>query len=349
MPAMGLHIVRTGGCNMNRFKKLASYAAIAVLALSGQEALSQGVTGKTVRIVVPFPAGGPADVLARLLAEQIGRAQVRTTMVIEDRPGASSAIGTEAVSRAMPDGNTLLFVGNNFVINASVRPSLSYHPLTSFEPICLLANLPLLLVVNSSSEFHSLAEFLAAARARPGELILASFGPGTPPHIAEESLRRAAGVDWSYVPYPAGDAPAVTALLGEHVTAVLATYSGVIEQVASGKLRPLAVAERVRIAPLPDVPTIVESGYAGFAESRHKDFEASGWLGVVAPAKTPKETIAHLSALFASALQAPEVKSKLLPQGLYPVGTCGADFAAYIRTQHDEYARIIREANIKAE
>jgi tripartite-type tricarboxylate transporter receptor subunit TctC len=151
------------------------------------------------------------------------------------------------------------------------------------------------------------------------------------------------------VPYPAGDAPAVTALLGEHVTAVLATYSGVIEQVASGKLRPLAVAERVRIAPLPDVPTIAESGYAGFAESRHKDFEASGWLGVVAPAKTPKETIAHLSALFASALQAPEVKSKLLPQGLYPVGTCGADFAAYIRTQHDEYARIIREANIKAE
>jgi len=240
-------------------------------------------------------------------------------------------------------------VGNNFVINASVRPSLSYHPLTSFEPICLLANLPLLLVVNSSSEFHSLAEFLAAARARPGELILASFGPGTPPHIAAESLRRAAGVDWSYVPYPAGDAPAVTALLGGHVTAVLATYSGVIEQVASGKLRPLAVAERVRIAPLPDVPTIAESGYAGFAESRHKDFEASGWLGVVAPAKTPKETIAHLSALFASALQAPEVKSKLLPQGLYPVGTCGADFAAYIRTQHDEYARIIREANIKAE
>ena len=333
---------------MNVFKNLASCVAIVGLALLSQEALAQGVTGKTVRIVVPFAAGGPADLLARLLAEQIARAQ-GPTMVIENRTGASTVIGTEAVARATPDGNTILMQGPSLVINAILRPSVTYNPLTSFEPICQLVNLPLVLVVNSSSAFRSLADFLAAARARPGELTFASFGPGSPNHIAEESLKRAAGVDWTYVPYAGGDVPAVAALLGGHVTTVLATYSGVMEQLKSGTLRPLAVAERMRIAPLPDVPTIAESGHAGFAESRYKNFEASGWLGVLAPAGTPKEVIAHLSTLFASALKAPEVTSKLLPQGLYPVGSCGADFGSYIRKQYDENARVIREANIKVE
>ncbi len=174
---------------------------------------------------------------------------------------------------------------------------------------------------------------------------MAAFGPGTTPHIAEESLKRAAKVDWTYVPYPGGDAPVVAALLGGHVMAALITYSAVMEQVKSGALRPLAVAEGMRIAPLPEVPTIAESGYEGFAESGYN----SGWLGVVAPAGTPKEVIAHLSTLFVSALKAPEVTSKLLPQGLYPVGSCGADFGAFIRKQYDEYARVIREANIRAE
>jgi len=195
-------------------------------------------------------AGGPADLLARLLAEQIARAQ-GPTMVIENRTGASTAIGTEAVARATPDGNTILMQSPNLVINAILRPSVTYNPLTSFEPICLLANLPLVLVVNSSSAFRSLADFLAVARARPGELTFASFGPGTPNHIAEESLKRAANVDWIYVPYPGGDAPAVAALLGGHITVLLATYSGVMEQVKSGALRPLADCLKV---PALDIP-----------------------------------------------------------------------------------------------
>jgi tripartite-type tricarboxylate transporter receptor subunit TctC len=333
---------------MTKFKNVASCLAIAVSALLSQEGLAQGVTAKTVRVVVPFAAGGPADLIARLLAEQIGRTQ-GTAMVIENRTGASGVIGTEAVSRGAPDGNTILIINNSFVINAILRSSVTYNPLTSFEPICLLANLPLVLVVNSSSALRSLADFLAVARARPGELTFASFGPGTPNHIAEESLKRAAKVNWTYVPYPGGDAPAVAALLGGHITVLLATYSGVMEQLKAGTLRPLAVTERVRIAPLPDVPTVAESGCAGFAEVGYKDFEASGWIGVVAPARTSKEAIAHLSTLFMSALNAPEMTSKLLPQGLYPVGTCGADFGSYIRKQYEEYGRVIREANIKAE
>jgi tripartite-type tricarboxylate transporter receptor subunit TctC len=290
------------------FKQSASFVLIAGLALLSQEPLAQGVTGKTVRIVVPNAAGGPADVLARLLAEQISGAQ-GPTMVIENRPGASSVIGTEAVARAMPDGRMILFTGNPLVIYAILRPSVRYHPLTSFEPICLLVNMPLVLVVNSSSAFLSLADFLAAAKARPGELTFASYGPATPLHIVEESLKRDAKVDWAYVPYPGGDVPAVTALLGGHVTAVLATYSSVMEQVKSGALRPLAVAERVRIPQLPDVPTIAESGYERIADS--------GWIGVLAPARTSKEVIAQFSTLFASALKAPEVASKLLQQGLF--------------------------------
>jgi hypothetical protein len=156
-----------------------------------------------------------------------------------------------------------------------------------------------------------------------------------------QGLKRAAKADWTYVPYPGGDVPAVTALLGGHVTAVLATYSAVIEQVTSGTLRPLAVTEPVRIPQLPNVPTMAESGF--------KCFLASRGLGVFAPARAPKEVIAHLSTLFVSALKAPEVTSKLLPQGLPPVGRCGADFAADIREQYDEFGRAVREANIKAE
>jgi tripartite-type tricarboxylate transporter receptor subunit TctC len=333
---------------MNVFKNFTSCLAIVILALSSQETLAQGVSGKTLRIVVPFAAGGPADLLARLLAEQFSRTQ-GPAMVVENRPGASTLIGTEAVARATPDGSTILIASNNFVINAILRPSVTSDPMTSFEPICLLASVPLVLVVNSSSAFHSLDDLLRAARSRPGELTFASFGPGTSNHIAEESLKRAAGVDWTYVPYAGGDAPVVAALLGGHVTTALATYSAVMEQVKSGTLRPLAVAERMRIAPLPDVPTIAESGYEGFAESGYKNFEASGWLGVVAPAGTPKEVITHLSTLFVSALKAPEVTSKLLPQGLFPVGSCRADFGSYIRKQYDEYARTIREANIRVE
>jgi tripartite-type tricarboxylate transporter receptor subunit TctC len=325
---------------MHLFRSLAACLAIVVLALLSPETLAQGLTGKTVRIVVPNAAGGPADVLARLLAEQIGRAQ-GPTMIIENRPGGSSVIGTQAVARATPDGNTVLFTGNPLVIYAILHPSVTYNPLTSFEPICLLVNLPLVLVVNSSSALLSLADFLAAVRARPGALTLASYGPGTPPHIAEESLKRTAKVDWTYVPYPAGDVPAVTALLGGHVTAVLATYSGVMEQLKSGTLRPLAVAERLRIPSLPDVPTLAESGYEGFAES--------GWIGVFAPARTSKDVTTYLTTMFAFALKAPEVTSKLLLQGLYPVGSCGADFGSYIRKQYEEYGRVIREANIKAE
>jgi tripartite-type tricarboxylate transporter receptor subunit TctC len=306
------------------------------LALFGHVAWPQAA--RTIKIVVPNPPGATTDILTRLLAEQIGRAHA-VTIVIENRPGAGNVIGSEAVSRAAPDANTLLINANPFVIDPHLR-KLNFDPLTSFEPICYLANSPTIVVVNATSPYRTLADLLSAARAKPGALTMAGVGPATASHIGFEMLRRVARIDMAFVPYP-GNPPAVSALLGDHVTAVLTGYPVVADLVKSGKLRALATTTGTRIEALPDVPTVAETGY--------RDYELDFWIGVVAPAKTPKEAISQLVHWFQMALQAPETKSKLLAQALYPVGRCGADFAAHIRMQYTEYGRIIREANIKAE
>jgi len=314
----------------------AALLAVAILAGSGLEAWSQ--SARTIRLVVPYQPGGGNDILARLMAEQISRVH-GPAVVVENRAGGGSVIGTEAVSRAVPDGNTLLIPNSDFIITPHLR-KLNYNALTSFEPICYLVDLPLLVVVNGASPYRTLAEFLDAARARPGDLTLAANGPATAYHIAVDRLRRAAKVDITFVPYP-GTAPAVTALLGDHVTSYLGSYAAVMEQLAGGKLRALATPSMTRIAPLPDVPTVNESGVPGY--------EAGNWIGVFAPAKTPRETISQLSDWFTAALNAPEVKAKLAIQGLLPAATCGADFAAFVRKEYEAYGDAVREANIKAE
>jgi tripartite-type tricarboxylate transporter receptor subunit TctC len=315
---------------------LAACLAIVSLTLPGQDARAQGA--RTIKLVVPVPAGASTDFVARLMAEQISRAQ-GVTMVIENRPGASGMIGTEAVSRAAPDGTTLLMTANTYLIDAQVRKA-SYHPVTSFEPICFLVESPAILVVNSASPYRTLADLLSAARARPGELTMASVGPGTSFQIGFATFTRMAHVNMTYVPY-AGSAPAVNAVLGDHVTSVFVGYAVVAEHLKAGKLRALASATLKRIAPLPDLPTFDESGF--------KDLEVDNWFGVVAPANTPKETLSQLAGWFTAALALPEVKARLADQGLYPVGTCGADFGALVRKRYDEYGQAIHESNIKGE
>jgi len=316
-----------------RFLYLAGVAAaVAVLSVTvtGHGAWSQ--TARTIKVVVTVQPGGGADFLARVLGEEIGRTQ-GPTMVIENRPGAGSIIGTEAVSHAAPDGNTLLIINPTFVMNPHLR-KVNYDPVTSFEPICYLVNAPTVIVVNSASPYRTLADLLDAARARPGDLTLAGSGSF---YIAFEMLKRAANLNMTFVPYPGG-APAVTALLGEHVTSVFTDYPTLAAQLKAGKLRALATGSRTRAEALPDVPTVAESGY--------KDYDVENWFGVSAPAKTPKETVSQLVGWFTAALQVPEVKAKLAVQGLYPVGICGADFGAFVRKQYDDYGRSIREANI---
>jgi tripartite-type tricarboxylate transporter receptor subunit TctC len=314
----------------------AAVMAAGLLTVSGHGGWSQ--TPKTIKIVVPFAPGGGADTLARLLAEQIGRSQ-GPTMLIENRAGAGTLIGTEAVSRAAPDGNTLLINTSDFMIRPHIR-KVNFDPLTSFEPICYLVSVPLVIAVNSASPFETLADLLSAARAKPGYFTLAATGPETVTQIGVEMLKRAAKVDMIFVPY-SGGGPLVNALLGEHVTSVLTSYTSSAEQLKAGKLRALATATRTRIEPLPDVPTIAESGY--------ENYEVDYWAGVLAPAKTPKETISQLTGWFSAAVQAPEVKAKLAVQGLFPAVSCGVDFTAFVRKQNDDFGRVIREANIKAE
>jgi tripartite-type tricarboxylate transporter receptor subunit TctC len=308
--------------------------AIAVFMLSGQGAWSQAT--KIVKIVVPVSPGGVLDAVARLLGEQIRHAQGHAVLV-ENRPGAGGMIAAEAVSRATPDGNTLMIASPDLLVTSHLR-KLDYD--LRFEPVCYLVSVPNVIVVNSASPYWALGDLLDAARARPGGLTLASVGPATSLQIAFEKLKRAANVEMTFVAYP-GAAPAINALLGDHVTSALAAYFTVAGQLKSAKLRALAVVTKTRIEPLPEVPTVAESGY--------KDYQADFWLGVIAPAKTPKETISQLAAWFTAAAQAPEVKPKLLAQGLYPAVTCRADFTSFLRIQYDDVGRIIRELNIKTE
>jgi len=321
-----------------RAARVAAFAVLAgiVATMTGQDAWSQ--SARTIKIIVPLAPGGGADILARLMADQISHAQ-SPTVVVENRPGAGSVIGTEAVSRAAPDGNTLLINTPNLIIGPYVR-KLNYDALKSFTPICHLVSSPALIVVNSASPYHVLADLFGAARANPGVLTLASSGPATTLHIASEKLKRAANFNMIYVPY-GGTGPAVTALLGEHLTAAFAEYPAVAEQLKAGTLRALATSSQARIEPLPEVPTVAESGYQGY--------EVDLWWGVFAPAKTPKETVSQLAEWFTAALQAPDMKPKLAAAGFYPAGVCGTEFAAYLARQSEEYGRVIREANIKAE
>jgi tripartite-type tricarboxylate transporter receptor subunit TctC len=321
----------------SRFLRLAAgvSALFALVAAPLHAAWSQA---RTIRIIAPSAPAGVNDILSRLLGDELTRARGITT-VVENRPGAGEVIGTESVARALADGNTVLFAANPFVINPSLR-KVNYHPLTSFEPICLLVTAPTLIVVNSKSPYRTLGDYLDAARAKPGTITLGSIGPGSPFHLGFEQLKRATKVEMTFVPYP-GNGPAVNALLGEHLTSMFGTYSNVAPHLKTGRLRALAAGTPTRIAQLPELPTVAESGFAGF--------EVAAWFGTFAPAKTPKDTVSELARWFSAAMQAPEVRAKLDAQGLYPAGTCGTDFAAYLRAQYEEYGRIIREANIQGQ
>ena len=239
----------------------------------------------------------------------------------------------------MPDGATLLVVSTPFLIDPLLR-KLNYDPLQSFAPICNLVSAPTLIVVNSASPYRTLAELLDDARQKPGQITMASIGPGSSFQLGFEMLKHAAKVDMTFVPYP-GNAPALNAVLGQQVTSMFATLPNVSEYLKAGKLRALAVGNRERAQPLPDVRTVVESGYG--------DFDIDAWFGAFAPAATPEPAINEVEHLFTAALRDSSVKEKLSIQGLFPTVTCGNDFATYLRKQNGAYSRIITEANIKAE
>ena len=250
----------------------AALAAAIVIAAGAPDARAQA--GRTIRLILPFPPGGPADTMARLVAQEIGSAG-GPAMVVESHPGAATEIGTELVSKATPDGDTLGVISPSFVVLPYFR-KLNYDPLKDFAPICELTTFPPLLVVNSESPYHSLAELIDAAHAHPGALTLGTIGPASSTQLAFEMLKQAAKADITFVPFT-GYTPAIQALLGNHITAALADYSSLQGQLQSGRLRALATTAPKRVSTLPNVPTAIESGY--------KDVSADFFGGVIAPVK----------------------------------------------------------------
>lgn len=316
-------------------RALAAAALLLSMLLPHSHAWSQS---RTIRLIVAMPPGASTDIAARLMAEYIGKTH-GVTMVVENRAGASGMIGNEYVSRAAPDGNTLLVTPNTFLIDAQTRKA-NYHPVTGFDPVCLLVDTPAVFMVNGGSPYQKLSDLVDAARAKPGALSLGSVGPGSTFQFGFVSFARQANIDMTYVPY-AGSGPAITAVLGNHITSAFTGIGAASAQVQSGKMRALAAATQKRIDTLPDVPTFAELGY--------KNVDVEIWFGVVAPAGTPKPVLAELNKWFTEALNAPEVKAKFAATQLYTVGTCGDDFGKLIRGAYDSYGRMIEAAGIKKE
>ncbi|MFL6798152.1 MAG: Bug family tripartite tricarboxylate transporter substrate binding protein [Xanthobacteraceae bacterium] len=293
-------------------------------------------TPLSIKFVSPSTAGGGSDTLARLLGDQISRKQGRT-VVVENRPGAGNIIGTEYVARSPPDGGTILITTPEFVINPHLK-KVNYDPIAGFQSICYLVRSPQLIAVNSETPYRTFADFLEAARQSPGQLSIASAGPASSPHIAIETMKRILSLNLNFIPYQ-GSTPAVNAVLGGHITSVMASYPNVLELIQSNKLRALAVASASRIESLPDVPTLAENGL--------KDFEADIWFIAAAPSHTPKEVAAQLASWFSDALRDPEVAPKLDAQGLFPVGACAEEAASFVKKQYEDYGRMIKEADIR--
>ena len=337
-PARAGHRARAIEPDRTRRSALAAAAITLCLFLPGVAA-AQTYPSKPVHVIVPFTPGGAFDVLARVIGAHLEQ-QWRQPVLVETKPGAGSVVGTTVVARANPDGYTLVLVANSLVINAKLRPTLPYDAIKGFEPIALMVNSPQVIAVNPTSPYRTLKEWLDAAKAQPGAFTLGTVGPGTTQHIAAEMLQRAAGVKLVYVPFPGG-APAVNAVLGEHVGAVLGNLSEVSAQIAAGKLRPLAVTTRERLDELKQVPTVAESGYPGY--------EAVVWCGISAPAGTPREVVQRISESVAQALKDGEVRQRLLVAGFQPAYLNPADFAAHVADMAQRYSRIIDDAKITLE
>ena len=326
------------GARSRRALLLGGAGAIALVSM--RRVRAQAFPSRPIEWVVPYPPGGSADVLARLLGPLIAQRLGAPSVVVINKPGAGTVIGTGQVAKAPPDGHTILFISNSFVINAKLRKNLPYDGMKAFAPVALMVNSPQVITVAAASPHASLKAYLDAARAKPGTVSMGSLGPATTQHIAVELLMRAANAKLVYVPY-AGGAPAVTAALGAHVDAVLANYAEVAAHVEAGKLRVLAVTTTSRLPALPSVPTVAETGLAGY--------EAVAWFGVAAPAATPAAIVERIADAIGAALREPDVQARLDQQNVQAAFLGPAAFGAHIAHQYERYARVIDEANIQAD
>jgi tripartite-type tricarboxylate transporter receptor subunit TctC len=311
--------------------------AVAVLASTACPA--QKYPDRPVRVLVPFPAAGGTDILARLFLQKVSE-RLGANFVIDNRAGAGGTIGTEIVAKAPPDGYTILVCSSSHTINPSVYRKLGYDPLRDFAPVTMLASGPGLLVVHPSVPARNVKELIAFAKSKPGQLIYASAGNGTPPHLAAELFKSMAGIDMVHIPYK-GNVPAFVDLISGAVQVSFPTITSGLPQVRAGKLRGLGVTSKERSSVMPEVPTIAESGLPGY--------ESTTWYGMLAPAGTPATIVRTLHDQMVAVLKLEDIREKLLVQGLEPVGNSPAEFSSIIASELTKWRKVVAAAGMKAE
>jgi tripartite-type tricarboxylate transporter receptor subunit TctC len=301
---------------------------------------AQEFPSRIIRLVVAFPAGGPTDFVARLIADKL-KGSLGQAVIIENKPGANGAIGAEYVARAEPDGHTLFLTTVGAVaITPHLNPKVPYDPLRDFAPVTRLVRNTTVLVVRTETAVNSASELAVLAREKPGAVPFASTGVGSMPHLALELFQSAASVKFLHVPYR-GAAPALTDLLGGQVQAMFADAPVLMPHIEAGKLKALAAASVDRNARLPNVPTLAEQGFA--------DTTADNWYGLLAPAKTPAPVIAKIRDATAAALADPDVAGKLIASGAIPAAASSAEFGQLMADELARWGRVIRDKGIKAE
>ncbi|HEX4326451.1 MAG TPA: tripartite tricarboxylate transporter substrate binding protein [Burkholderiales bacterium] len=294
---------------------------------------------RPIRFIVPFPPGSGTDILGRIISQEMSNG-FKQPVVVDNRPGASTIIGTDITAKSAPDGYTVVMASNSHAINSSLFPKLPFDPVKDFAAVGQVAVLPFILVVNADLPARNLKDLIELARQKPGQLGYASTGNGTPPHVAGASLRTMANIDIMHVPYK-GSADAMTAVIGGTVPLMFANTMSVLPQIRAGKLRAIAVGSPQRIPTLPDLPTVAESGLPGF--------DVSLWAGVLAPAGTPKEIVDKLNAEIVRVLALPEVKKNFAEQGAEVRPSTPEQFGKLIVEEIDRLGKIARAAHMRTD
>jgi tripartite-type tricarboxylate transporter receptor subunit TctC len=312
-------------------------AAVSAGALAAPEAFAQSYPSKPVRLIIPFGAGGPTDVFGRLAAQKLSDSLGRQFFV-ENIVGASGNIGTARAAKSPADGYTMLLIPTNFVVNPALLPNTPYDAIKDFEPVTVAVTSPMIISAHPSVPAQNVQDLIGLIRANPGKYSYASGGVGSPGHLVGEQFRVQLGLDLVHVPFQSAGLAVQSA---NHTPLCIVSPAPTVPQVREGKLRALAVTRKVRSQALPAVPTMTEAG--------HPDIEGENWFGFVMPAGTPREIIEKLNRELVQIVALPDVKEKLAGLGFEPVGNSPEEFAAQIRRELPKWAKVVREANIKAE
>ena len=305
---------------------------VVLISMLSAAAHAQGFPNKPVKLVVPYPPGGPTDIVARVVGQRLSE-QTGQQFIVDNRAGAGGNIGAEAVARSPADGYTLLVATTAHAINMSLFRKLGYNTLKDFAPVSPLTHGPLVIVANPALPAQNVRELIALARAKPGAINFASSGNGQSTHLSGELFNAMAGVKMTHVPYK-GSSPALTDVMGGQASLMFDTMLSAMPFVKSGKLKALAVTSAKRSPAAPDLPTVAESGLPGY--------ETIAWNGIVAPTGTPKEVIARLSAELKRALEMPEVREKFAAQGFAAAWSTPEEFAAFLKAEVDKWAPVVK-------